>query len=354
MAATIEKELVRAARSQLIMEPDDADRKWARYERARTELAVIERRMRNGFDALPMHYHRHSHDEILAALEKRREELRNIVAAEPPERKVTRRWGGRQAAPTAEQRVLRQFRGDAGDEWRRWIGNEDIIQWILEHHHPINCNTITIGQVHASDARYYAWNTPQVGGTTSDWGFWPLSRGPSPGFYNGSWSGETGGVFGVSVDVPSSWGIDPIDSIAIATVFQFTIPAPQCNASLYWGTSAVAHIGAPWQCDGDFAFVNTNWMLSERPSGGGFPASATTDFNWINEGLYTGTEDATDPRAYTSFDRSFPVAGGASPEIYLGISAMAMAEDGSASTNGFGSDFEFEYGVTYIMVSQAP
>jgi hypothetical protein len=111
----------------------------------------------------------------------------------------------------------------------------------------------------------------------------------------------------------------------------------------------------------DFAIIDTDWVVHESPTGGEFPASLTESFEFIGDGMWDGIGVTEPPAAIMrnaySFERSFRVSAGVSPRIYLGCSLMLWVKDGLASTwkmGGSDDHFEFEYGVTYIMMSQDP
>jgi hypothetical protein len=260
------------------------------------------------------------------------------------------------AGATAERPLIMAGRASTRD---RSLNTQWLLS-VIAQQQAVSCSTIYIGQVRASDFRIYSWMNMDVNGSTGEYAFWPLSQPNQPFDWNaGDWVGEEGSFFVARIDVPGKWWRpDPMDGIAGAAVLQFTIPAPQCDAMLYWGTRAIARAVTTWYVGGDYGRLQTNWVLHESPGGGGFPGSLSSGFEFVNEGLYKSTRwpDSTTAREVTSFERSFAVQAGVSPKIYLGLSVQALAIDGEASTfkYGVGDNFEFEYGVTYIMVSQQP
>jgi hypothetical protein len=341
----------------ITIEQSESDKRLAAMQRAQEEIGWINDTLSGaGGAGMPLRFHGREAKEVVEALRKRREELRKVLGR-----------GGRAEAdslfryaqPTRPVAMAQRPLIMAGRELGRDVSvNIEWLLGIIAQQQAVNCNTLYIGQVRASDFRVYSWMNLDVNGSTGEYAFWPLSRPNQPFQDPYNWSGEEGGFFVARIDVPSSWFIDPMDGIAGAGVLQFTIPAPQCDAMLYWGTRGIAEAVTDWYVDGDMARLSTEWVLHESPAGGGFPGSLTSSFEFVSEGLYKSTRwpGSTRTREVTSFERSFAVAAGVSPKIYLGLSVQALATDGEASTFkfGLGDNFEFEYGVTYIMVSQQP
>ena len=335
--------------------PDKVDKRLAQALRAQAEIEWINGVLSAGDQGgRPLRFHDREPKEIVELLTKRRAELRKLLGPSDKQHEGVARYRRAIQAGGAAERPLILPGRELG---RRVVPNIEWLLAILAQQQAQRCNTISIGQVSASDFRVYGWANPDVNGANGAYAYWPLSRWDLPNeTYTGDWSGETGAHFWTWVDVPGQWGFDYLDSIAAAAVLEFTIPAPQCDAMLFWGTHAVAEAVTNWVVDADAGRLYSNWVLHESPDGTSFPASLTASYEFVNEGLYKGTSGAQDKRAFTSFDRSFAVRAGVSPKIHLGFSLQAMAKNGEASTvkYGVGDYFEFEYGVTYIMVSQQP
>jgi hypothetical protein len=334
------------------IEASSRDRRRAREIRAREELKAL-----NSVLAAPGRWLESVHllkpeadeKEAFAEVLKRKRRLEEFVAGAP--RRLGRRPKIERGRPPDILRMQIQ-------EPRREIGmNWAAILALLQANQHQDCHVISIGQIRASGFREYAWARPEnASGTVV---FWPLSRTsifPSSTFF-GDWTGEIGVNFFGNIRVSPGIFVDPLDSVASAAVLQFTIPAPRCDATLAWGTFAVANGDSPWFMNADFARIDTDWVIHESPSGGDFPASLTDSFEFIADGMFDSTTREPEMRNVFSFDRSFNVAAGVSPRIYLGCSLMLMAADGEASTfktGGQDDRFKFEHGITYIMVSQSP
>lgn len=327
------------------VKPTNADYRYAQALRAQREIERINEILSDGSTATSLRFEGQNAKEVVALLSKRRNELRALLSESRP----AIRYAQTTSTATMKERPLIMGQRDLSFDM-------ELLRQVIAQQQTMNCSAISIGQVRATDFRLYGWNNPNVAGASGSYAYWPRSQVNqfAQDTYSGNWTGEVGAYFWTWITVPGKWwALDPIDSIAGAAVLQFTIPAPQCDAMLYWGTWGIAEAVTNWHIDADWGRIDSDWLLHESPDGGDFPASLTEDFQFIASGLYKSTQGSTESRDATKFERSFPVRAGASPRIYLGCSVMAMAKDGQASTIkfGVGDNFRFEYGVTYIMVS---
>lgn len=216
------------------------------------------------------------------------------------------------------------------------------------------CPDLILGQVKASAFRHYRWAEDVEHGYATIV-YWPLHQRldqvPSETF-NGDWSGETGTQFlGQLVVTGHSPGWE---FVAGAGVFQFTLPAPQCDSVVYWGTTGRVARRTPWTFDGEKATFWTEWVLHESPEGRGFPASVVSNFMWFRDGLEGGNvipEGSWKTNDRQDFNRSFHVKAGVKARIYLGISLGMLADNGTVMT-GLLDTLEFAHGVTYFTVPE--
>ncbi|GMQ83128.1 MAG: hypothetical protein BMS9Abin05_2612 [Rhodothermia bacterium] len=289
---------------------------------------------------------------LLETLRKRKEKLeRALHRGKNPSKFVqTFQARARQRLPY-EMRVLDLiYPGPSLSSW---------ISALISANQQVDCPVFSIGQVPASDFRAYAWAGTSVNNAGTANAFWPLSQSNvfAQSTFTGDWSGETGANFWGWLDVPGTfWGFDLMDFVATAGVLQFTIPAPECDSILSWGTWGIAEAPTEWFINADLGRIDTEWVLHESPVGGGFPNSIMS-FQFFSEGLLKSHTGATVTRDVMQFERSFEVKAGVSPKIYLGLSLGMLARDGEVSSikvGGLGDHFEFEYGVTYIMVTKNP
>jgi len=229
--------------------------------------------------------------------------------------------------------------------------NNEKLKTLAEAQQMPGC-ALSFGQVRASTFFEYQWQRP----TPPGWGgtaFWPLPQSdqlPQQTF-TGNWTGSTGAYFWQFLDVPGNWPSHPQKFLGTAAVFRFSIPAPGCDSIIYWGTRAVVEAPTDWQLTGR-SRITSEWVLQENARGGPFPFTIL-DFIFISEGLFqhTNEPDRTVKKRVTPINRSFGVAAGNSPNIYLGISMQSIASNGVTSTKSRPRDyFEFGNGITYVMV----
>jgi len=223
------------------------------------------------------------------------------------------------------------------------------------------CPDMIIGQVAASDFRHYLWGKSEGQGGTGSTAFWPTNIPVTSAFitgdtYSGDWAGSTGALFWQKVDdcreVP--WPlIDDPSMIWEAGVFQFTLPPPECNSKIYWGATGKVRQVTDNRFDADWGRFTSNWVLRVSWAGEDFPSSINS-FTLFNDGLYecTSYPDDTITSDTEVWNLSYNVPAGVQSRIYLGCSFQTFALNGTVSTipNGEGDYFDFEYGITYIIV----
>jgi hypothetical protein len=218
------------------------------------------------------------------------------------------------------------------------------------------CPWLTLGLSRSSGFREYLWARS---GWSASSAYWPLSWDPNeppPTGPNQDWEGEFGAHFAMSVDTGSTCFND-YASLGSAGIFEFRIPAPECDSIVYWGTRLIMNAPTPWFIDAGWAFVATNAYIHEQPTGGIWPVSITS-FEEVSEGgwFFTSeTAEAANAPKYSNiqFSRGLNVQAGVEAKIYLGVSFLLMASEGEISTirtGGFGDYFEIQKGITYIML----
>ena len=258
-------------------------------------------------------------------------------------------------APPMHQAFMMAMR--AADR-QPWSGmNFDVSHFYQHLEFVVNCPFIRIGRERASDFRDTIAYTTTIGsGASADMVFWPLSQTqilPNATFA-GDWTGETGANFWGTIHVPGGILLDPDEWAVRFAIFQFTIPAPPCDAVLVWGSRAIADAPTEWFVDADWGAVDTNWVVHESPEGLDFPSLSSFDVDWGGLLLDTHEPNATSKHDERWLDGSFEVKAGVSPRIYLGCTLGLRAQNGDVSTikiGGLGDHFEFRNGITYIMAS---
>jgi hypothetical protein len=228
---------------------------------------------------------------------------------------------------------------------------------IQAHMDPLTteCPVLTIGQVSASDFCVYNWAQKDEAATSEYGVFWPYGQYPSQlpdATPTGIWSGETGAWFmGYMRVPPKKWWFDPYDLVAYAGVLQFTLAAPKCDSTVYWGTKGRV-IAVDWRATGDPARADTDWVLYESPDGAGFPSDITA-YSFYNDGAFKNDEGDSVTYDGQVWNRSFQVRAGVQSRIYLGLSFMLFGRNCEIELPGLQSYFNIDYGITYFMTPLA-
>jgi hypothetical protein len=245
----------------------------------------------------------------------------------------------------------RPFRISDGVMRTRESSLQDLIQALKP-----KCPNLSIGQVQASGFRQYNWSHTEGG--YGEIIFWPLSDSLSQipsNTFTGDWSGETGAQFFGQLITSSNPGIDKHQHIAAAGILQFTLPAPDCASVIYWGTTGRVRKEGPWTFNSDWGVIQSQWVLREDPTGGGFPAYLMPNFILFADGLYGESDEPESiwkPYDSQNFNRSFRVNAGVESKIYLGISLWIEGKGDGKVMTAFFETLNFDYGITYFMVPE--
>jgi len=189
------------------------------------------------------------------------------------------------------------------------------------------------GVVNASGFKEYIWAAPDKGDTQAHHLFLPYGEGCSN---PSNFTGATGLQFLGDMEVKPNWFIDEGDSFGFGGILQYVLPPAPWDGGVEWFLNqsfVVPEIAG----EGDFYYATLASCARQSPSGEGFPSDFVRGFSLdtllpIVGVSGEGGDFGGGPYAVTdSFYSGFPVLRGQSASIYVGLSVLLMARDGSIS-----------------------
>jgi hypothetical protein len=372
---TTKKNKYKAKKDSVIISPGKSEKRHSAAITLTNELIAINERLRNYQNWLAQTSTRYSQEELNEmsdALHKRRSVLRKELSRIRPAKRSAKSRRIREQGFINSKTIA--SKGSADKQiilenyvLKRLLDLPKFSSFLFEDQQPKGCPfSMMWGKEAATDFRQYNWEElPGGAGLSGEIAFWPLQYNILPNVTpTVGWPGETGAHFFGWLNVASSLGIDPLESIAAAAVLQFTLPPAPCDVMVNWSAAGVVEAPRPWLADADYGRMVTEWVLRQDPSGGTFPVSIIDDYQWFIEGLYSrgfwipqwyremfermGLEDLLEGMDNTIssntkvFTGSFPVRQGIASTIYIGISLELQAIDGTVQTFRSLDQGEFE------------
>lgn len=188
------------------------------------------------------------------------------------------------------------------------------------------------GIARASGFKEYVWVAPEKNDTRTRHLFLPYGTESGPT----NFTGATGLQFLGGIEVQPNWFIDEGDSFAFGGVLQYVLPPAPWDGGVEWNLEQY-FVLPEMTGEGDFCYCSVVSCARQSPTGENFPSDFERDFSLesllpVVAAVGEGGEFSGGPFAVADIFRSgFPVSQNQRACVYVGLSVLLMARDGSMS-----------------------